>query len=31
MNADNKINIDIAKRKAKGKKAHYANAKIIKI
>ena len=31
MNADNKINTEIAERIAKGNKAHYANAKLIKI
>ena len=30
LNADNKINIEIAKRMAKGNKAYYANAKLIK-
>ena len=30
LNADNKMNIEIAERIAKGKKAHYANAKLTK-
>ena len=30
LNADNKMNIEIAKRIAKGNRAYYANAKLIK-
>ena len=30
LNADNKMNTEIAKRTAKGNKAYYANAKLIK-
>jgi hypothetical protein len=30
LNADNKINIEIAERIAKGNKAYYANAKLVK-
>jgi len=30
LNADNKMNIEIAERIAKGNKAYYANAKLIK-
>jgi len=30
LNADNKVNIEIAERRAKGNKACYANAKLIK-
>jgi len=30
LNADNKMNIEIAERIAKGNKAHYTNAKLIK-
>jgi len=30
LNADNKMNIEIAERTAKGNKTYYANAKIIK-
>jgi hypothetical protein len=30
LNADNKMNIEIAERIAKGNKAHCANAKLIK-
>jgi hypothetical protein len=30
LNADNKMNIEIAERITKGNKAHYANAKLIK-
>jgi len=30
LNGDNKINIEIAERIAKGNKAYYANAKLIK-
>jgi len=30
LNADNKINIEIAERTVKGKTAYYANAKLIK-
>jgi len=31
LNADNKMNIEIAERIAKGNKAYYANSKIIKL
>jgi ubiquitin-protein ligase len=31
LNADNKMNIEIAERLAKGNKAYYANAKLIKL
>jgi hypothetical protein len=31
LNADNKINVGIAERIAKGNKAYYANAKLIKL
>jgi len=30
LNADNKMNIEIAERTAKGNRAYYANAKLIK-
>jgi len=31
LNADNKMNIEIAERIAKGNRAYYANAKLIKL
>jgi len=31
MNADNKMNIEIAERISKGNNAYYANAKLIKL
>jgi hypothetical protein len=31
LNADNKINVEIAERIAKGNKAYYGNSKLIKL